>query len=253
MESEVLTKVEFIGGLKHPNESIDTNHSIQILAQINWIQYVKNEYSLIKTLFTGMTRMITECKHCSNQSNNFEIFQTLQLSIPTTSNMQQQFTLDECMEHYISPEILDKDNMMKCNFCFQKNQSKKHTKIWKTPKILIIHIKRFMVNMYGQIGQKINNMVSYPIENLNISKYVDTLSPDIEMEKTTYNLYAVNCHHNFFSGAINTINSGHYTSLVKNRYNNNWYKFDDNEVNEIYDLSKIENKNAYMLFYYRNN
>ena len=33
-----------------------------------------------------------------------------------------------------------------------------------------------------------------------------------------YNLYAVNCHHSL--GAFNTINFGHYTSIVKNRYDN---------------------------------
>jgi ubiquitin C-terminal hydrolase len=239
LESEVLTKVEFIGGLNFTIESIDINHSIQILAQINWIQYVKNEYSLIKTLFTGMTRMTTTCKYCSSQTNNFDIFQTLQLSIPANNTHNETFTLDECLDHYTQNEILDKHNMMECNFCYRKNQSTKKTVLWKTPKILILHIKRFIVNYLGIPTQKLNNMVQYPLD-FDIKKYIDPLSS----QNTKYKLFAVNCHHNIGLGY--TINYGHYTSIVKNRYDDCWYEFDDNNVKAT---KNIINGKAYMLFY----
>jgi len=242
LESEVSTKVNFIGGCKIESNTLSKNDNlIQILAQSNWIQYIKNEYSLIKMLFTGMTRMTTTCKYCSNQTNNFDIFQTLQLSLSLKNNINQKFTLEDCLDHYTENELLDKHNMMKCNFCYRKNQSTKKTVLWKTPKILILHIKRFIVNYLGVPTQKLNNMVEYPM-NLNIKNYIDPLSP--YYKDTDYKLFGINCHHSL--GSKQTINSGHYTSIVKNRYDDCWYEFDDNHVR---DTDNIVNGKAYMLFY----
>ena len=250
LENEVSDKVQFIPGLNFKTEintnSINTN-IITILATTQWMNFIKNEYSMIKTLFTGMTRVITTCEYCSNQSNNFDIFQTLQLSLPNNNNI---LTLEECLNDYIAEEVLDRNNKMKCNLCNRLNCSKKNTKLWKTPKILIIHIKRFRVNNYGIPTQKLTNMVTYPIENLDITNYVDTISSDLVAGRTKYNLFAINRHHTLIPGSINF---GHYTSMVKNRYDNIWYMFDDNVVKRISDVSRLVDSNAYMLFYYRTN
>jgi ubiquitin carboxyl-terminal hydrolase 8 len=258
LENEISEKIQFIPGLNFNSEinSKLTNSSniIMILATTQWMNFIRNEYSMIKTLFTGMTRMITTCEFCSNQSNNFDIFQTLQLSLPINTknsiDYTKNFTLEECMDHYIEEEILDCDNKMKCNFCYRKNRSKKQTKLWKTPKILIIHIKRFNVNDFGIPTNKLCNLVTYPIENLDISNYVDMISPDLTANKTKYNLFAINRHHTIIPGSINF---GHYTSIVKNRYDNMWYIFDDNVVKKISNPEQLIDNNMYMLFYYRTN
>jgi ubiquitin C-terminal hydrolase len=52
---------------------------------------------------------------------------------------------------------------------------------------------------------------------------------------------------------FNTINSGHYTSIVINRHNNTWYEFDDDDDLTVVNEEDLVNRNAYMLFYYRNN
>ena len=266
LENDIMEKVEFIPGRKinYPNmenipqknnllENIPRKNNllekniIQILATSYWHKFIKNEYSLIKILFTGMTRMTTTCEFCSNQSNNFDIFQTLQLSVPISTDKNKTFTLDECFNNYISMEQLDENNKMKCNFCFLKNKSNKKTMLWKTPKILIIHIKRFMMNNYGLISQKITNMVTYPHENFNINNIIDTMSPEYNTN-IKYNLFAVNCHHNI--GMFNTLNFGHYTSMVKNRYNNCWHNYDDGApIKEITTVEQLVSPNAYMLFY----
>ena len=218
---------------------------IQILANNMWQQFIKNEYSPIKTLFTGMNRITTKCIDCNNYTNNFDIFQTLQLSIPLSTNLKQIFTLEECLMHYIKEEKLDKDNMVKCQFCYKKNRSIKQTKLWKTPHILIIHLKRFITDCYGAPIQKINNMVQYPIDNLDITQYLDQMSPNFNTS-TKYNLFAVNCHHTL----SNSINFGHYTSMVKSRLDKKWYHYDDsNMVVPITKVNRLVNSNAYMLFY----
>ena len=55
---------------------------------------------------------------------------------------------------------LDKMNKLSCNFCYLKNQSNIKSKIWKTPKVLIIQIKRFMVNDYNIPTQKLINKIN---------------------------------------------------------------------------------------------
>lgn len=249
IENDISTKVDFIPGLnftKTEPKPLDFS-IIQILATNMWQQFIKNEFSIVKTLMTGMTRMTTTCEICSNVSNNFDIFQTLQLSIPVDSTqMFRNLTIEECLDHHTINEKLDRDNKLTCSFCYLKNRSIKKTILWKTPKILTIHLKRFIVNCYGIPTQKLNNMIRYPTEKFNIKDYVDPMSPDYNDKNCTYNLFAVNCHHNLGNSLIKTINYGHYTSYIKNRYDDKWYEFDDNTVSEI---DNPLSKNAYMLFY----
>ena len=76
------------------------------------------------------------------------------------------------------------------------------------------------------LTSKNTKFIKYPIENLDISKYINPNSPYIN--KCKYNLFGVNIHKSI--GGMNNINFGHYISCVKNRYNNKWYIFDDNCV-----------------------
>jgi len=259
LENDSMTTVDFIPGkdfkerkaicntLPDTKEKSVSHNIIQILAISYWQKFIKKEYSLTKILFTGMTRNTTRCEFCYNQSNNFDIFQTLQLSIPESTEKNKIFSLDECFNNFIEEEVLDKDNKLKCSFCLLKNKSTKKTMLWKTPKILIIHIKRFKMNNYGILSQKINNMVTYPINNFDINNIIDTMSPEYNTN-IKYNLFAVNCHHNI--GMFNTINFGHYTSIVKNRFNNKWFSYDDGApLQEINTVEELISRNAYMLFY----
>ena len=181
-----------------------------------------------------MTHDITTCEYCSNVSHNFDIIQVLQLSISSKMNK-----LNECMDNFIRKERMDKINKIMCNFCGKKNRSIKQILLWKTPKILIIELKRFKFDM----NEKINNMIEYPIINFNISKYIDPLSPFIN--DCNYKLFAVNSHHG------KTINHGHYTTTVLNRYNNKWYEYNDSHKLIKKSLDELVTNNAYMLFYYR--
>lgn len=254
LEEEVCSKVIFIpGSFKKEYHMSLTDSLLNIQANKEWEKFVRKEYSPIKTLFTGLNQTSLTCKYCKNVSNNFEIAQLLTLSIPIknkVTDLHKKFTLKECLDHYTEEETLDKNNKVTCDFCMRKNQSIKKNKIWKTPKILIIHLKRFLVNQYGIPTQKLFNMIDYPIENLDMSEYINQASPYKTQNK--FNLFAVNCHHSF--GTFNTINFGHYTSIIKSRYDNNWYEFDDSKsIIKCENVHQIVNNNSYLLFYYRTN
>ena len=57
-----------------------------------------------------------------------------------------------------------------------------------------------------------------------------------------YDLYAV-CNH--FGG----LGGGHYTAFARNRYDDEWYNFDDNHVTKITETNTILTSAAYVLFY----
>jgi len=99
--------------------------------------------------------------------------------------------------------------------------------------------------MYGRPNKKIVNNVKYPIYDLDMSKYICDDS-DFK-KKSKYNLMGINLHQEFYG-----LHAGHYTSVVKNRYDSDWYLFNDgNEPRKIAEREELQNKNAYMLFYYR--
>jgi ubiquitin carboxyl-terminal hydrolase 8 len=209
-----------------------------MMANDCWQKFIKNEFSIIKSLFGGMTHIIITCSNCGNKSHNFDFFQVLQLSIPDNAT-----DIYDCLDEFTKEEKMDKHNMIKCNFCLKYNKSTKQTKLWKLPKILIIQFKRFKVNNYGIIKEKINKIIEYPINNFKIN-----LKNNLK-NNNVYDLYATNNHHSI--GNFNSINYGHYTSNVINRFDNQWYTFDDSK--ELKELNKDEiiSKNAYMLFYIR--
>merc|ERR1711991_45554 len=120
-------------------------------------------------------------------------------------------------------EKLDDENRLHCDFCCLKTNITKSYSLFTTPKILVIQLKRFKKDMFGNVSRKITNKVNFPIEDLDISKYISQSS--CHKDKFKYNLIGVNIHHEL--GNYANLNLGHYVSMVKNRYDNNWYLFND--------------------------
>lgn len=254
IEEEVYVDKIFVPGRKGFNSisNKEIKYNIEnILSIINWNNFMKKEISPIKQLFTGLQKTSIECSVCGNHSNNFEIYQMLSLSIPIDDKIRdlyKTFKLEDLINKYVSKERLDEDNMIKCDFCHIKNKQIKQTKLWKTPQVLIIQIKRFLMNDYGIVSQKLNNLITYPVRDLDMSPYIDDDSPYKNNSK--YHLFSVNCHHSL--GNFNTINFGHYTSMVKSINDNCWYHYDDSTpVEKVISDTQLINKNAYLLFYYK--
>mgnify|MGYP001178858657 CR=1 FL=1 len=240
VEEEIKDNVLYLPGRKMDKSKLNIDN---ILALKNWEDFTKKEYSIVKELFTGQNQSILECENCKSKSSKFEIFTNLQLNIEDNC-----YDIYDCLDCYTKKEQLDKDNSVWCNFCFIKNRAYKSNYIWKTPKILIINFKRFKYNDYGMVTSKNTKLIKYPIEDLDISRFISPNSPYID--KCKYNLFGVNIHKSM--GGMNNINFGHYISCVKNRFNNKWYIFDDNIIHEA-NINDIINSNSYLLFYLRTN
>jgi ubiquitin C-terminal hydrolase len=169
-------KSKFLPGLNYKefNQQNSIEESLKnIIATDSSNKFQSREYSLLKNLFDGLFETNLRCMCCNTKSVSYEPFVTLALSVPIKlkQDMFKTFTIYECLDHMITEEQLDADNKMNCEMCGLKNRGHSQSLLWKTPKILVLHIKRFFVNSFGIPTQKITNNVEYPITNLDLEKY----------------------------------------------------------------------------------
>ena len=87
--------------------------------------------------------------------------------------------------------------------------------------------------------RKIENLVEFPIEGLDLTKYL----PKNNKEKYIYDLFAVANH-------VGGLHGGHYFAYCKNTKEGEWYEFNDTSVSKI-EVKKVCSDNAYVLFYSR--
>jgi len=159
----------------------------------------------------------------------------------------ESYTLYECFDQFIIPEVLDKENLWYCSKCKDHKQATKKMDVYKASKILIIHLKRFKTSKVHNIGSyyfsggsaKVSTAIDFPLEGLNLSKYILEKSD----EPAIYDLEGVVNH---FGGT----GGGHYTAFAKNPEKNEWYEFDDSSVSRQ-SSNGIVSKAAYILFYRR--
>jgi ubiquitin C-terminal hydrolase len=255
----LISQIEEENGIKYnfiPNGEItfENNKNLanifeNIVASKSWLQYHIKEYSPLKEIFNGLTKISRKCLYCNTTKNVFEPFVTLPIAIPVnrleSNELMKDFTIYDCMDKFVSNEQLDNDNQYTCELCGLKNKGHIKSELWQLPKILVIHIKRF-INM-GLSIQKLTNNVIYPFKDLDLSKYIGVNSPHI---KSKYDLFGINIHQSM--GHNRSINSGHYISFVKNIINYEWNIYNDScPIQHIINKDKLQNRDAYMLFYYR--
>jgi ubiquitin C-terminal hydrolase len=194
-----------------------------------WKKLFEKEYSIIIQTFYGNTLNTIICANggCQMKEQLFESYNCLQLDIDNKGSLY------ECLDGYFLNEELVMD--WKCEKCKMRG-CKKDTKIWMLPNYMIIHLKRF-----SKTGlQKNTNMITYPLRDLNLTKYISQEKND--NNKYIYDLYAVNYHNG-------NMNFGHYWSVCRN-LDGKWYNFNDGNVSRVADEQIVSN-DAYILFYYR--
>jgi ubiquitin carboxyl-terminal hydrolase 8 len=204
-----------------------------------WQKYLKKNHSVVTDIFTGLTFTQIQCQTCKIINFNYDVFNMLAVSIPSKSH-SHDITLDECLKHdFGSTELLTGDNKYFCDHCSNKHDAMKTTAIWHVPSKLIIHLKRFTNN--GSRTSKNTDFVNFPLTGLDLKDYISQYSTN----DYVYDLYAVIVQ----SGSLR---GGHYIAYTKNPINDEWYRFDDQNILHI-PKDKIESNivtsGAYVLFY----
>tara|TARA_B110000971_G_scaffold220808_1_gene265574 strand:+ start:1263 stop:2315 length:1053 start_codon:yes stop_codon:yes gene_type:complete len=201
--------------------------AVQCLGKIKEIY--SNDYSEILAIFSAMqaTRLVS--MENTVMSVIPEPFFTIHLSIP--ENIPKPTLLD-CFDLYVEDELLENENAWFNENTNTKESVKRGVVFWSLPTIMTIDIKRV-----NAMNQKIKTLVSYPLDNLNLSKFVKGYASD----SSVYELFGI-CNH---SG---TPEHGHYYAFVKS-CNSKWYLFNDHAVSEVRNPSELITENAYFLIY----
>ena len=146
--------------------------------------------------------------------------------------------INDILIHFSLHEKLDKDNEWYCPNCKKLSNAYKKLDLFYVPKYLILSLKRYSRTYLSKVKvqlTKINNLIEFPLENLNIDNFV--LGPKVP--KNIYDLFAVSQHSGSNEG-------GHYASACKNF--GNWYMFDDGAFFNC-DNDLICTPEAYIIFY----
>jgi ubiquitin carboxyl-terminal hydrolase 2/21 len=193
-------------------------------------QMYEKDYSEIWNIFYGIH--ISQLEHAETGeilSMTPEPYFIINLPIPENNKSP---TLIDCFDLYVKGELLDGDNCVTYEKTGAKVAAKKKLNFWNFPDILVIDIKRF-----NSQNRKNQIMIDFPLDNLNLSKYVIGYNKDSYI----YDLYGV-CNH---SGSVM---GGHYTSFVKNA-NGKWYHCNDTSISEVAIVHQIITPKAYCFFY----
>ncbi|KAL2002392.1 hypothetical protein VTN02DRAFT_60 [Thermoascus thermophilus] len=148
-------------------------------------------------------------------------------------------SLNECLDEFGKEEILSENDAWYCPRCKEHRRASKKFELWKTPDILVMHLKRFSANR--GFRDKIDVVVDFPIEGLDLTGRV--AAPE-EGKSLVYDLFAVDNHYGGLGG-------GHYTAFAKNFTNGEWYEYNDSHVSKAIDPQKVVTSAAYLLFYRR--
>jgi ubiquitin carboxyl-terminal hydrolase 8 len=197
---------------------------------IYWKDYYEKNVSFITDTFVGLYLSVIETEN-KKKHISFSPFTTLTLPIPNKNNC----TLHDCLDEFSISEELNKENNNQY-YCSKDNKytdAKKQMYIWRSPKILVIHLARFTNN--GMKISKNNTSIDYPLKDLTLESNVHLYN---RYDKK-YDLISVSIH---MGGA----GGGHYVAYRK--FNNIWYSCNDSHVSVV-DEKKVIDNNAYLLIY----
>lgn len=148
--------------------------------------------------------------------NNMSTFDDPELSAKRQTRQQRRkngINLEDCLDEFGKEEILSEMDMWYCPRCKEHRRASKKFELWKTPDILVMHLKRFSSSAIRR--DKLDVMVDFPLDNLDLTKRV------VEKEdgkQEIYDLFAVDDHWGGLGG-------GHYTAFAKNFVDNEWYEY----------------------------
>jgi ubiquitin carboxyl-terminal hydrolase 8 len=190
------------------------------------------EYSEVMELLYGIyVSEIYDSSKTVIHSYKPEMFFILDLPLPPPN--QAAIDLYDCLNLFTCKEFMGGENAWFNEKTNEKEDVYKQIRFWNLPSILVITMKRFS----SMGNHKRQDLVTFPIEGLNLSKYVC----GYESKSYVYDLMGI-CNH------MGSVMGGHYTAFVKNS-TNEWIHFNDTMHQMIDQPDKMITPAAYCLFY----
>ena len=210
--------------------------------------------------FRWNVQVCLKCKHCGYSRSKEEMYRYLSIDIGRDlanggDAKSVKPAVDSCLANFFAPE----DREVNCEKCEEGTIATQTMKILSVPKVILLHLKRFMV-VEKQGAEETTELVfkknKVPVElttDLSVGKLLTDNQSSSKLPMENYGLKSI-VHH-----IGNTANSGHYTADALRADpedgGDRWVSFDDGIVAEK-SLDKIvqsvrNQKTAYMLLYSR--
>ncbi|CAD7937557.1 unnamed protein product [Amoebophrya sp. A25] len=221
--NRVRTKPKYQEMKDIKGESVDS-------AAARWWDYSQScGNSVITDIFGGQLMNETYCGACGHKSWTFDVFLDLSLPIASTRSCD----VVDCFRRFTEREQLDV-NDYRCENCKNSRKISKRLSIYKPPRVLVVHLKRFSHSRFSR--EKLSTVVHFPTRGLDLSDVVEGRSG------VYYDLAAVSQHAGSMGG-------GHYTAACKLSASE-WACFSDSTSSPTSDR-QLEDASAYVLFYVR--
>ena len=216
--------------------------------------------SFISSLFQGLLIDYVRYQSCHTESHREDQFLDLSLAIHSHSDNLSYNSLEKALDAFIRPETLTGSNQYYCSLCCRKTDAVKGLRFKSFPRVLMVQLKRFDLDMETMRRRKIEDYVEFPME-VDLGKYVvgkwgrreeggmkckegtrmaymlnpnfrplspgsdhSSLSPaSMPPSPSLYSLYSVLVHSGSLAG-------GHYYAFIKSFEDNHWYRFNDSQV-----------------------
>jgi len=212
----------------------NVTEELQKMSLSNWAtHYVKEWHPKITEIFHGQFLTIISSNSTDERSFSFEPFSSINIAVPENESIE--YTIQECLDRHFTTEKMNGDSQWESP-TKGKVDAARATRIWKSPDVLILSIKRFTMS-----GGKVRTMIKYPLEGLDMSPYC--IGPSLHKKNNIYDLTGVVIHMGILFG-------GHYLCLCRNP-GGNWVVANDMTVKRL-DPKSVENhRDAYTLIYQR--
>eukprot|EP01069_Polyplicarium_translucidae_P010370 Polyplicarium_translucidae@DN3373_c0_g2_i2.p1 len=232
---EELNRVVVKHYVEDPDVTADdlSHRKQERLAAEAWSRYLQRNKSFLVDIFQGQIRSSVKCAVCNIVSLRFEPFMYLTLPVPDCDESHSA-SVEDCLRDYVAWEECESSSWT-CPRCKCFRPFLKRIELWKTPPILIVHLKRF--EFRKDRFRKIESHVRVPIDSyLNLRPFLTQKSLPI------YDCFGVINHRGRYQ-------FGHYTACCKHSHNR-WREFDDDVVRETAS-SSISSRDNYVLFFQR--
>ena len=196
-----------------------------------WERHLKLNNSKLVKLMQGQYISMTKSSKSDTLRRNFESFMCISVPL-AASNYNNSCSIEECIIKFQENEAVDDfyDSKLKSLVPAEKT-----IRLWKCPKILIIHFKRFKSDQHG-IREKLHT-------NIKLKKVLS-----IKESSTNQDLNYKLCSYVEHKGR--TLTSGHYTSVSRHPLCKDiWHCFDDESVSQVRLDQILVSKTCYICFY----
>lgn len=127
-------------------------------------------------------------------------------------------TLDDCLDEFEKEEILSEQDTWYCPRCKEHRRASKKFELWKSPDILVVHLKRFSSSGFRR--DKLDVLVDFPVEGLDLTQRIIDKE---DGKQGIYDLIGVDNHYGGLGG-------GHYTAFAKSFMDGDWYEYNGMSV-----------------------